>query len=200
MAASSFLRFPCVVSGLPVILLIGLQIGLLVIALTASSQSQPAARPSNEEGAFVGSQLITDKDMVREGEIIGYTLIVRYDRAEIRKQITVQFRIPEPTMLVSSSPPMVLDEEFIRELTWQGEISSSQELKFVITLLAMPDSAISRSLLASAGISWRRKGKEWLEDSHWLQKETEIHSKLTPILYVLPNGMAIGKVDIVLAG
>jgi hypothetical protein len=177
-----------------------LQICLLVIVPTASGQDQPTAKPSSEEAPFAGSQLITDKDMAREGETIVYTLIVRYDGAEIRKEITVQFRIPEPAMLISSFPPMVFDEEYIRELTWRGEISPSRELKFVITLLAMPDSASSRLLVASAGISWRRKGMEWQVDSHWLQNETEIHSKLTPILYVLRNGMAIGKVEIVLAG
>lgn len=198
MAVRSGQRFTCVVSVLLVILLTGLQICLLVIVPTASGQNQPAARPISEEAAFAGSELITAKNMVREGETIVYTLIVRYDGAEIRKQITVQFRIPEPAMLVSSSPPMVLDEEYNRELTWRGEISPSQELKLVITLLAMPNSASSRLLVASAAISWRPKGMEWQVDSHWLQNETEIHSKLTPILYVLPSGMAIGKVEVVL--
>jgi hypothetical protein len=200
MATRSGQRFSCVISALFVILLTALQICLLVIFPAASRQNQPAARPSSEEASFAGSRLIPAKDMVREGETIVYALIVRYDGAEIRKEITVQFHIPDPSLLVSSSPPMVLGEEDNRELTWRGEISPSQEMKFIITLMAMPHTSSSRLMLASAGISWRRKGMEWQVDSHWLQSETEIHSKLTPILYVLPNGMAIGKAEIVLLG
>jgi hypothetical protein len=152
------------------------------------------------EVSFAGSELIASADKVREGETIAYTLAVRASGSEIPQQITVVFRPPDPVMLVSSSPPMVFSEEYQRELTWEGEISPGQEIVFTITLVTMPDSASSGILPANAGISWRPKDREWETASHWLSTETKIRAKLTPTLYVLPNGIGLGKVELIVLG
>lgn len=155
---------------------------------------------SLEKTPFAGSQLVASTDKVHEGETIAYALTVRYNGSKTLQQITVTFLLPDPVMLISSSPPMVFSEKHHRELTWQGEISPGEELKFNITLVTMPDSAGNRLLVADSSIFWRPEGREWQADSHWLQSETEIYSKRTPILYVLPNGIGIGRVELVLLG
>lgn len=194
------LRFARIFSLVFVVLLTGLSPGFPLSAPSAAELEQPEVESSGKASAFASSRLIADTDKVREGETIAYTLTVRYDGIETTKPITVVFRLPDPAMLVFSSPPMVLGEEYHRELTWKGEISQGQSIEFIITLVTIPDSASSGLLIASAGIIWRPQGMEWQTDSHWLQNETEISSKPGRILYVLPNGIGAGKVEIVLLG
>lgn len=165
--------------------------------ILANDSGEQKPETKKAEISFAGSELIASTDTVREGETITYTLTVRHDGSETPQQILVTFRPPGPVMLASSSPPMVFSEEYQRELTWEGEISPGQELNFTITLVTMPDSASSGLLMANAGISWRPKDREWEVAGHWLQRETKIASKHTPILYVLPNGIGIGKVELI---
>lgn len=157
-------------------------------------------KPGGEETPFASSQLIASTDKMREGETITYTLTVRYAGPETPQQIAVTFPVPDPAMLVSAFPPMAFNDEYRRELTWEGQVKPDQDLVFTITLVTVPDSASSRSLFANAGIFWRPQGREWEAESHWLQSETEIHSRLAPILFVLPGGYGIGKAELVLLG
>jgi hypothetical protein len=193
MAARSGPRFTRFVPLLFVILLTGLLPCVPMLPPAASGQEQPAAEANGKETPFAGSQLIASPDKVHEGETIAYTLTVRDSECEAPEQIEVIFRLPGPVMFASSSPPMVFSEEYHRELTWEGEISPGQDLVFTITLVTLPDSASSGILLADANI--RGHGER-----HWLQRETRIDAKFRPILYVLPNGIGIGKVEFVLLG
>ncbi|HBI15415.1 MAG TPA: hypothetical protein DDY20_07880 [Desulfobulbaceae bacterium] len=178
-------------ASLAVVLLLCLH----TFGLAAADQESP-----DKENPFAGSRFTAEPGKVREGETIVYTLAVRAGGNEIPQRISVLFRPPSQVMLVSASPPMVYREEYHRELIWEGEIIPEQDLIFTITMVTMPDSARIGTLPANAGITWRPMGREWETAGHWLYNETKIGSKLTPNLNVLPNGMGIGKVEIVLLG
>lgn len=114
---------------------------------TETVQHIPPEETAGRDSPFAGSQLIASPDKVHEGETIAYTLTVRTGESETPEQIEVIFRLPGPVMLASSSPPMVYNEEYQRELVWEGENSPGRDLVFTITLVTMPDSA-SLALLA----------------------------------------------------
>ena len=176
---------------------------LLFLLVCGSALTVPAAAETitpARENPFAASRLIAGSDKVREGETIAFTLLVNAAVLEAPRRITVTFFIPDPTMLAAAPASMRFSDDYRRDLTWEGEIAPGQELTFPITLVTMPDSAGNRLLLADAAIFWRPPDREWEAQSHWLQSETEIHAKLTPILFVLPNGMEIGKVELVLLG
>lgn len=167
-------------------------------AFAATDVKQTSEGPRDERGAFAGSQLIPATDEVVEGETITYTLNVRYNGTEPLRSITVVYRLPEPVMLVSSSPPIEFDEEHQRQLTWKEEIGPGQQLRFTIAVITVPESASRGVMIASAGILWRPLESEWEVESHWLQSETKIRSRPRRILYTLPNGIGIGNVELVL--
>lgn len=132
------------------------------------------------EKPFKRSELISSLSTMREGDLIDYKLIIRYDGAEDPMSATILFSIKSsPVMFVSSSPELVFHEDE-RNLEWSGVVSPGNDLIFTIKLVTLPDSSSNRSIQSSAGIFWRGSvsGKYWQGGSQWVDsKETEIHSK-----------------------
>ncbi|MEW5909461.1 MAG: hypothetical protein AB1659_06665 [Thermodesulfobacteriota bacterium] len=141
-----------------------------------------------EKGPFRQSGMIASQLSIREGDTIDYAIHIRYDGEENRMPIQFDFPIPGPAMLVSASSGLMLDENE-RALKWKGTVKTKEGLDFKVKLVTRPDCASSRTLLGSAGIYWQG-------GVHWLQSETEIHSKQGPEIHLQIGGVGIGKVEI----
>ena len=156
-------------------------LGIPIISSSDQSTTLLSIDKSEEiEKPFKRSELISSLSTMREGDIIDYKLIIRYDGPEDPMSVTILFSIKSsPVMFVSSSPELVFHEDE-RNLEWSGVVSPGKDLIFTIKLVTLPDSSSNRSIQSSAGIFWRGSvsGKYWQGGSQWVDSnETEIHSK-----------------------
>jgi hypothetical protein len=160
---------------------------------SAESRSNPGngssqTQPIGEKNPFVRSKIIPSLLSLREGDTIDYTVNIHYDGKEELIRIHLEFPLPGPAMLVSASPGLIFEEND-RTLSWKGMVASGKDLVFKARLVTRPDCASNRTLFGSAGIYWEG-------GVHWLQCETEIHSKLRPDLDVRIGGLGIGRVEL----
>ena len=140
-----------------------------------------AAQTAAADEFFGQSTLVGSTTSLLEGETVTNTLTVRYRGEENPMPISVVFPIPQPAMFVSASPAMSPPDDK-RETRWEGAVERGKDLVFSVTLIALPDSAGSRTLMSSAAICWQghHDGPNWQGGVHWVQTETEIHSSLQP--------------------
>lgn len=154
---------------------------------------QRATDSQNGEGQadFSKSEMVGSAKMVREGDTIEYTLIVRNTGNRNPGWLGVKNPVPSSAMLVSFSPDLTYDENQ-RELQWSGQVAPGAEHRLKIRLVTIPESAGSfvdnwATIYAETGGST-------------VSFQTEVRVKLRPSKFILPGGIGIGWAEVIILG